>query len=248
MSPLFRRRRVAKTGRTEGEDAVRVKLGLLHESELFHDFNEQQMRRLEEITRMTTCRRGRVIYTPGETGEGLFLLKKGLVHLYRLTGEGKKLLVGVLGPGTLFGDMAYTANSMSNNFAEAAEDSTLCVMSRHDVEQLVAENPAFAVRLIALLAGRLREVESRFEESALRDMQSRVCAALLREEERQGKSSIATTHQELADAIGTYRETVTRTLGDLQSRGAIQLDRGTVRIVDQRQLKELLTLPNARTD
>ena len=68
------------------ENAVR-KFGLLRASDLFHELNEEQMGDVERMTVMTSCERGRLVYTPGETAEALFLLKQGKVRIYRITCE-----------------------------------------------------------------------------------------------------------------------------------------------------------------
>ena len=97
------------------------------------------------------------------------------------------------------------------------------------------------MRLLDGLSRRMRDLEARFEEGLLRDMTARVAAALLRLRESQGSDQITATHQELADGLGTYRETVTSTLGGLQSSGYIELHRGYVRILDASALREIVS-------
>ncbi len=216
-----------------------MKANLLRESELLSDLTPDEMRRVEEITTMTTSRRSTVIYQPGETGEALFLLKRGKVHLYRLSPEGKKLLTAVVEPGTFFGDMAIAGQAMRQSYAEAAEDSTLCVMSRHDLEGMFLAFPRIAVRLIHVLSLRIEELESRLEESSLRGMANRVAAALLRRSELEQGPDVRITHQELAELVGTYRETVTRALDELQHEGAVRLDRGRITVLKPQRLADL---------
>ena len=72
------------------------KFGLLRASDLFRELSEEQMGDVERMTVMTSCERGRLVYTPGETAEALFLLKKGKVRIYRITPEGKKLVTAVI--------------------------------------------------------------------------------------------------------------------------------------------------------
>lgn len=242
MSPLFR------TGR--GQDATSAsrgkapsaesKLGLLGAAELFRDLSEDEMTQVDRMTVMTRSQKGRIIYAPDQTGEALFILKRGKVHIYRITPDGRKLIMAVIGPGTVFGDMAFTGQSMMDSFAEAIEDATLCVMSRHDVEELVRQYPSVGIRLLDTQARRVRELEARLEESSLRDMQSRVASALLRLWERQGTDTVEVSHQELADIVGTYRETVTRTLAELRDDGLIALERRSIHIANAAGLRSLV--------
>lgn len=248
MSPRFRfGRRKPSNSASGGSIAAAVsdprlqsKLGLLRSSDLFSDLDDRQMGHVEEMTVMTHAERGRLIYSQGETAEALFLLKRGKVNIYRITPDGRKLLTAVVAPGTLFGNMAFTGTTMQNGFAETVEDSTLCVMSRHDIEELVRQYPSVGIRLLDTVSRRVRELEARLEEGLLRDMPSRVAAALLRLRQHQGGDAVAITHQELADNLGTYRETVTHTLGDLQDRGLVALRRGRIEIVDAQALSDLI--------
>jgi len=242
MSPLFRRRLAQDATSSSGGKApsAESKLGLLGAAELFRDLSEDEMTHVDRMTVMTRSQKGRVIYAPDQTGEALFILKRGKVHIYRITPDGRKLITAVIGPGTVFGDMAFTGQSMMDSFAEAIEDATLCVMSRHDVEELIRQYPSVGIRMLDTVAHRMRELEARLEESSLRDMQSRVASALLRLRERQGADTVKVSHQELADVIGTYRETVTRTLAELRDGGLITLERRSIRIDDVAGLRSLV--------
>ena len=144
--------------------------------------------------------------------------------------------------------MEFTGTTLSDSYAEAQEDSILCVMSRHDIEELVMRYPSIGLRLMGHLSKRMKELEERLEEGLLRDMTARVAAALLRLAESQDTSEIRTTHQELADSLGTYRETVTNTLGQLQSEGAVSLERGRVVIEDTEALREIVAAERPERD
>ena len=224
MVRLFRRLGV---GRGKPERSIESKLGLLRAADLFRDLTDDQMRQVEQITVMTTCPAGRTVYEPGTSGEALFLLKRGRVQIYRLGADGRKLVVGTVLPGTAFGNMAFTGNRMLGGYAEAAEDSTICVMSPNDIEVLIQTYPVIGVRLLHLLTDRLADLEARLEESTLRDVPSRVAAALVRAHEQHGVH-LTMTHMELAETVGTHRETVTRALGDFRDRGLISLARNTI--------------------
>jgi CRP/FNR family transcriptional regulator, cyclic AMP receptor protein len=238
MSPIFSKKKPAEP---RGDDpAVAGKLGLLRASDLFHGLTDEQMDGIDRMTVLTRYSRGKLIYGPGDHTEVLFLLKKGQVRLYRITPEGKKLITAVITPGTLFGNMGFTGSRLLDSYAEASENSVLCVMSRHDLEELVLRHPSVGLRLVGTLSSRVEELESRLEEALLRDMNARVAAALLRLMDQQGTAEVAVTHQELADSIGTYRETVTATLGDMQDRGVVRLHRGRIEVLDPATLQALV--------
>ncbi len=84
----------------------------LQENELFRDLPARDIAELERITTLTNVPRGRVFYRPEDPGERLFLLQEGRVQLYRISPEGKKLVIATLGPGALFGEMALLGQQM----------------------------------------------------------------------------------------------------------------------------------------
>lgn len=213
------------------------KIGYLRSNELFRDLNEKEMEELDRVTSMTTCARGRIFYTPGETGEVLFLLKRGRVQIYRLSADGKKLVIATLAPGTLFGEMALIGQGMYNTFAEAVEPCTLCAMSRRDVEWLVAKFPKVGIRLLEIMGRRLTEAETRLESLAFKSIPSRLASLLL--QLAQNNCVEGRTHQDFAEMIGTYRETVTQTLNDFKAQGLIEISRKQIEIRDEARLKQL---------
>ena len=106
------------------------KIGYLQMVDIFQDLTEQEMEEIDRATTMSTCRRGKILYMPEDTSEVLFLLKKGRIQLYRISPDGKKLVIDTIGPGAVFGEMALIGQGMHNTFAEAIEDCVLCVMGR----------------------------------------------------------------------------------------------------------------------
>ena len=197
------------------------------------------MEEIDRLTAMSTCRRGKVFYTPGETGEVLFILKRGRVNIYRINPDGKKLVIATIGPGTVFGEMSLTGQGMHDTFAEAAEDCTLCVMSRTDVEHLLLSKPRVALRFMELIANRLRELEVRMENVAFKSVSARLATSLLQLAEEGKRNIDGVSHQDLADMVGTYRETVTRILNEFRHEGYIDLSRLQVTILQPQALQAI---------
>ena len=184
-----------------------TKLQALSEIEIFQDLTQQEMENMDRTTTMSTCEAGRVFYGPDETTEVLFLLKKGRVQLYRLSPEGKKLVVTTLGPGAIFGEMSIIGQGMHNTFAESIEECTLCVMSPHDVEHLLTTKPKVAFRIMEVIARRLKDAEARLEELAFKSIPSRLASLLLKLATNNPDPMLVEgyTHQDFAEMVGTYR-------------------------------------------
>jgi CRP/FNR family transcriptional regulator, cyclic AMP receptor protein len=230
---------------TKSDDRLSVaqpaeKLRYLSELTVFQDLSPREMQELNRIITMSHVPRGRVFYRPEEPGEVLFILKEGRVQLYRISPEGKKLVITTLGPHTLFGEMALLGTKMHNTFAEAIEDCLICIMSRADLERLILNKPQVALRILEVTGKRLREAEERLENMAFKGIPARLASLLLRLAEEQGNDEISgLTHQDLAESVGTYRETATQVLNDLKSQGLIEIGRKRIKILDPARLAEI---------
>lgn len=216
------------------------KMKYLSELTVFQDLTPREMEELNRITTMSTVSKGRVFYRPEEPGEVMFILKEGRVQLYRISPEGKKLVITTLGPHTLFGEMALIGAKMHNTFAEAVDDCLICVMSRSDLERLILNKPRVALRILEITGKRLREAEERLESMAFKGIPARLASLLLRLSEEQGSDTITgLTHQDLAESVGTYRETATQVLNDLKSQGLIDIGRKRITILDAEGLEDV---------
>lgn len=220
---------------------IPAKLTYLSNIEIFQDLSTSELEQMDRQITMSSCEPGRIFYMPEDTGEVLFLLKKGRVQLYRISPNGKKLVVETLGPGTIFGEMSLVGQGMHNTFAEAVDECLLCVMSRADVERLMREKPSVAFRFVEALGDRLSSVETRLEEIAFKSIPARLASLLLRlaDEEGSGTEVIGYTHQDLGEILGTYRETVTQTLNDFKADGLVIISRKRIQILDQDGLEIL---------
>lgn len=216
------------------------KLRYLSELTVFQDLSPREMEELNRVTTMSKVSKGRVFYRPEEPVEVLFILREGRVQLYRISPEGKKLVISTLGPHTLFGEMALLGAKMHNTFAEAVEDCLICVMSRTDLERLILNKPQVAVRILEVTGKRLREAEERLENMAFKGIPARLANLLLRLADEQGSGEIVgLTHQDLAESVGTYRETATQVLNDLKADGLIEIGRKHITILDRDRLSEV---------
>lgn len=208
--------------------------------DIFCDLEPAAMVAFERQTEMRTCRKGQILYSQEDRAEVLFLLKRGRVQLYRLTPAGKRLELAVIEPGAFFGEMPLVGESLRHTFAEAAADSLICVMSRSDIERLMRERSAVALRMIEVLSRRLALCEARLEEMAYRSVPARIAAVLLRLGQGRSGEVVQITHQELGDMIGALRESVTKVLDEFQRAKLVDLSRGRIIVRDVAELQARL--------
>jgi len=218
-----------------------IKLTYLSNIDIFRDLSVSELAEMDRQLTMSSSPPGKMFYMPEDTGEVLFLLKKGRVQLYRISPNGKKLVVATLGPGAIFGEMSLVGQGMHNTFAESVDECLLCVMSRSDVERLMREKPMVAFRFVEALGGRLSRLESRLEDIAFKSIPARLASLLLRlcAEQGDGTHIDGYTHQDLGEMLGTYRETITQTLNEFKAKGYLEISRKHIEIVDWESLELL---------
>ena len=223
----------------------------LSEVEVFQDLTPAEMSDVAARAPMRSVPPGALLWTPHDPKAVLFIVKAGRVRLYRLSPEGRRLTLAVLGPGALFGDMDLVGQRMGEGFAEAVEASVLCVMSQDDVRALLLADARVAARIIQGLGRRLAEVEQRLAETVLKTAPQRLAAVLCRLVAggpvqpvlfgRRG-DEVRLTHEQLSELVGTTRETTTKLLGELRDAGLLQLRRGGVVVLDREGLRRAAEL------
>lgn len=221
-----------------------TKLSYLSNIDIFQDLSESELAEMDRQLTMSSCEPGKLFYMPEDSGEVLFLLKKGRVQLYRISPNGKKLVVSTLGPGSIFGEMSLVGQGMHNTFAESVDECLLCVMSRTDVERLMREKPQVAFRFVEALGDRVTKLESSLEEIAFKSIPARLASLLLRlaDDQGDGREVAGYTHQDLGEMLGTYRETITQTLNDFKAEGLVDISRKRVVLIDRKSLEYLVEM------
>lgn len=208
---------------------------ILPAQDLFHDLTDEEVREVERVTLTRTFSRGEVIYTPGETGEALFLLREGAVQIYRMSPEGRKLVIAHLLPHSFFGELSCIGQGMYDTFAEVTETSVIVTMNCAVLNQLLLTKPQIARRILEAFGRRVLEAERQLEDTVFKGMTARVAALLLRESN--GDEMDGLTHQDIAERLGVYRETATNALNELKAASLISIGRKHITILDRGRLK-----------
>jgi CRP-like cAMP-binding protein len=225
---------------------------VLSRAETLDPLSEEDLRGLLERKRDINLDSGETFFSPEDTSEKLFILKKGRVRIFRQS-EGRELTLAEIEPGMMFGEMALTAQRIRGSYAQAIEPSVLISMSRTDLEHIIEENPQVGTRLLHLLSERLAAYESRMEDLTLKDVPARLANLILLLSEGEGvmtrtdiKIPHHYTHERLGTMIGANREAVTRAFGLLQDQGAVELRRRLIHIKDMEALKRAAGYPYAQ--
>ena len=187
---------------------------------------------------------GKILYTPDEHDERLFLLKKGRVRVYRVDPQGQELTLSVAESGTLLGEMAFTGQHLPGVYLRAIEPSLVVALRREDLEHLILSNPEVGLRLVRLLSERLHETETRLAELSHKDVLARLASHILRIIESEGVRTkegyeVPThyTHERLATMIGSKRVAVSRAFAKLKEEGAVELRDRKIHVAGLEALK-----------
>lgn len=185
-------------------------------------------------------RDGAPIFGEGQQCGGLPLVLQGAVKVFKRSETGREIVLYRVGRGEtciltsscLLGGSDYNADGV----AEGA--LRLALLPPSLFQRMIAESPSFRHFLFSMLSSRLSDLMERVERLAFHRIDRRI-AEFLVERADAGFHSVAMTHQRIADEIGSVREMVTRTLGQLAEQGLVELSRAGVRIADVDGLRAL---------
>ena len=223
------------------------KLGLLRELELFSGLSEADIEAIGHATTMTHCRPGQVILSPDGPPERIHILKKGRVRVYRMTPDGKQLTLDIYDKGTILGDMRLLGqDSIPEAYAQTVDAAVICTITPDDLRRLIERHPIVGVNIISHLSRRLQEAERELEAMAYQRVGQRLARKLTDLAARFGVQTgrgtliqARLTQQELAEMIGTTRETLAHTLSDFRNRGLLDTSHHEVVIRDAERLAEV---------
>jgi CRP/FNR family transcriptional regulator, cyclic AMP receptor protein len=196
--------------------------------------------------------RSRVVYLDrresvslGEDLQGILLLVRGRVRVHDPSPVGPDLTFSVVEGGTIVGHTGRPNQPSRVLRIQALEPSVLSVVGWKDFEALVLRNPGVGVKTIRLLGERLAVYEDRLSDQVRKEVLARLAGLILRFSEPQGSVAgeggrrIPTryTHQQLASLVGSYREAVTRALGELRKAGVVEIRDQHIHVTDTDTLK-----------
>lgn len=209
----------------------------LSEVELFADLSAEEIAAFDRLAPARAFSNGDLVFSQSQPVTALFILKKGRVRIFRVTEDGKALTMAILEPGAVFGEMMLVGQRMYDNYAEAIEDAQICQLSVRDVERNMLSDPRIAIRVSRYLGEQVARLEERLTDMALRPLLARVSSTLVRLAGSQrashlGHVTISLTHDQLAGLLGATRESTSKTMVDLASRGLIRQSRGRIAIID----------------
>lgn len=217
---------------------------LLKHIPIFSQLNQESLEKIASITIERRYRKGTIIFMEGDKGEALFFIKNGKVKISKISNDGRELIFNIYGEGdvfaevTLFNDVAYPAT------AEVVEDAFIGMIKNEDLEKLVSKDADLALRIIKILNKRLYMAQMKLKQMALSDTHVRTAQMIIKLAQEHGveqdgmiELKLELSRQDLANMIGTARETVSRALSQFKKEGAIEISGKKIVVKNMKKLK-----------
>jgi CRP/FNR family cyclic AMP-dependent transcriptional regulator len=201
---------------------------LLGRVALFAELEPVELDALARAAERREFARDEAIFAVNEAADGLYVIASGRVKVCVSSAGGRELILATLGPGQFFGDMALLDDAPRSASVVTQLPTVAYRIKREDFEQLLDLHPSIGRKLLRELSLRLRRSNAQMESLATLDVVGRLARYFIDLAKQHGQilgngwvAVRRPTHQDIANSIGTSRETVTRLINDLEQRGLV---------------------------
>ncbi len=206
-------------------ESLRARIEALQSIPLFRSLGEPDLSEIAQLLIERRFPKDSTIFEEGVAGEYMYLIQEGQVKVTKMSDDGRQKILEMLSPGDFFGEMALLDQEPRSAAVKTMHPCILLALSRRDFIRLFRRNADIALEMIRVLTTRLRDTDDQVRALLFERVESRTRRALrrlARETDVSDPSCRITppvTHQELADMVGTSRETITRVLKELREEG-----------------------------
>jgi CRP/FNR family transcriptional regulator, cyclic AMP receptor protein len=218
---------------------------LLGDCVLFSGLSAEERAAIAAQARIRTFNAGETVFNLGSPGDYMMALLNGTIRISVPSPDGKELMLTLIQPGEVFGELAVLDGKERSADAIAENECTLAMLYRHDVLAFFQRNPSAWPKLVEVLCQRLRRTDQVFAEVALLQLPVRLAKMMLRLLESRGNSApakggkIGFSQRELANMVGGTRESVNRCLRNWQRSGIVQISDGSILVMKQDALEDI---------
>jgi CRP/FNR family transcriptional regulator len=214
---------------------------------LFSGLGDDELGEIASLILERKYQKGRIIFMEGEPGEAIYFLKTGLIKVSKQDGEGREHTLHYVNPGDVFGEVVLFDAGGYPATAEVVENAEVGLIRNRDMDRLLLKNPKTTLEMLKIMARRLRNAQQQIMELALKDTTRRLAGLLLKLAEEHGimKNNgvlicLPLTNQELANLVGTSRETVNRILSEFRRRKAVAISKQEGIVINKVKLETWL--------
>ncbi len=214
---------------------------------ILEGMDEDAITRLAESSEVVKKKRREVIYLPGDASSNVFFVCDGRVKVSKVNQDGKALTLAYHSPYSLFGESALLGNAPRQEMAETVESAFALKVPADYFRKLISHHAGLGFNMTLMLCGKQRALEHKVENLVFRDVTSKLADLLLSLAKEHGVDdargtllALKITHQELANLIGSTRETVSLTLSEFKKKSFICTEGRKVIVSDRQSLQALL--------
>jgi CRP/FNR family transcriptional regulator len=195
-------------------------------------------------------RRGEFVFRADSPGENVYLLRRGKVKIHHLSADGREVILWFCFPGEVFGLAEVAQGGGRAVDAQACADSEVLAVPRPQFCAYLEAHPKAAILSMQVLGSRLRVLGDMMVNLVSDDVETRIAKLVLRLGARYGvrgageiRLTVPLTHQEIADMVGTTRQTATSVIGALRRQGVLRIDNHLIRIESEELLSGITRAP-----
>jgi CRP-like cAMP-binding protein len=201
---------------------------------LFAKVSDEDLRSIEQLLIERRFPKNKTIVEEGLPGDYMYVIREGQVKVTKLSGDGREKILELLGAGDFFGEMSLLDNVERSASVKTLAETRILALSRSDFLKELRRSPDLAMAVIQELTRRVRQMDEQASSLSFQRVRERTQGVLLKlareETTRHGRRATPTlTHQQIADMIGTSRETVTRVVKNLKEEGWLEQETGRTR-------------------
>ncbi len=208
------------------------------------EFNEEEWSKLFEKAVKMKLPKGSTVFSAAESSQGVFIIESGWVKISRISNEGRESVVGCIrNPKEIIGLAEVLLDKKRTCNAVAITNIEIGFLRREDFYNLIKEDFNISLKVMRLLAERMREAEENVHNLSSKYVSKRLASFLYKASFKWGvddfdgiKIPLNLTHEEIAQVVGTSRQTTTKALNMLQQRGIIKLEKKQIKILDIKKL------------
>jgi CRP/FNR family cyclic AMP-dependent transcriptional regulator len=219
-----------------------MKVDMIRSVPLFSTLTDDEFNKLAHIFVARSYRKNQIIFLEEETGNYMYLVLSGKVKVAKSGPGGKETILAIHRAGDFFGEMSLLDGKTAPATVSAMEDAKIISVSGADFHKYLLHNEKVMLQIINVLCARLRQVwqtQSMSSSTAEERIRMGIYQLAKRHGIRDSRGVIIDlriTHQELAEMVGTSRETVTRVLAFLQKQGILEINQRRMILLDAQAL------------
>ncbi len=206
---------------------------------LFAGLEDRQLNSIWRLSVEQKYKKNEMILFEDELDTRLFIIIKGTVKLTRISEEGREYIFSFLGEGDFFGELSLLEDEIRSTNAVAVKDSTIISFQRSDYVIIFRQFPQITLNLLREMTQRLRERDRMIKSMSLQNATGKVACTILRFADDAGDINMGQVeiprlppHRDIANMVGTSRETISRAINWLTEQGYLQKEGGRLIIKD----------------